>query len=65
MDKNEPELLLIHIRPKHHAKDNTLIDDENFFNVEELHIINERVNMSDNYFTIADDNKIMDLFLYL
>ena len=46
-------------------KDNTLIDDERFFNLQELYVIDERVNMSDNYFTIDDDNEIMDLFLNL
>ena len=46
-------------------KDNKLIDEERFFNVEELHVIDKRENMSNNYFNIDDDNKIMNLFLNL
>ena len=46
-------------------KDDTMIDDERFFNLNEVYVRDERINNCDSYFNIDDDNEIMDLFLNL
>ena len=44
-------------------RDDTLIDDEHFFNVEEMCIKDNRINSSNKNFNIKEDNEIMNLFL--
>ena len=47
-------------------KDDTMIDDEAFFTLEELFVKDERINNNSNaYFNIDEDQEIMDLFLNL
>lgn len=44
------------------SKDNTMIDDNTFLNVEDLVVKENRFNNIDAYFHIDEDDKIMDLF---
>lgn len=46
-------------------KDDTLIDNEHFFNLEVMCVKNDRINISNNYCHIDEDNDMMDLFLNL
>ena len=46
-------------------RDDTLIDDDRFFNVEEMYVIDERLHKEDLYLNIEEDNDILDLFLNL
>ena len=46
-------------------KDDTLIDDECFFNVEEMFVKDKRLHKRDLYFNVEEEEEIMDLFLNL
>ena len=46
-------------------KDETLIDDERFFNLQELYVRDNRINSSEDYCSFNEDNELMDLFLNL
>ena len=47
-------------------KDDTMINDESFFTLDELFVNDERINCNSNaYFNIDEDQEIMDLFLNL
>ena len=46
-------------------KDDTLIDDERFFNMVEMFVKDERLHKEELYFNIEEDNEILDLFLNL
>ena len=44
-------------------RDDTLIDDESFFNVEEMYVKDERLHQDEHYFSVEEEEEIMDLFL--
>ena len=46
-------------------RDNTLIDDEQFFNVEEKFVKDEQLHKNELYFNVKEDDEIVDLFLNL
>ena len=46
-------------------RNDTLIDDERFFTVEEMYVKNERLHHDKLYFSVEEEDKVMDLFLNL
>ena len=47
------------------SRDGTFIDDESFFNVEEMYKKDNRIHKDGDYFNVEEDNTIFDLFLNL
>ena len=45
--------------------DDTLIDDERFFTVEEMYVKDERLHQDELYFSVEEEDEVMDLFLNL
>ena len=46
-------------------QDDTLIDDEQFFNVEEMFVKDKWLHKDELYFNVEEEEEIMDLFLNL
>ena len=64
-NNNQRKGTLINFHTIKVPRDNTLIDDECFFTVEEMYIKDKRLHKDELYFSVEEEEEIMDLFLNL